>query len=295
MTRLAQLARRFRDDSGNAILEFHYLGILLLVPLVYIMLSVLAVQQGSYGATQAAREAGRVYARTGDADLARFAAQVALDDQDVDAPMRLDIDGDYAPGAEITVVVSTVVPLPGLPDFLDRWRQRRDPGRSRTRGGRRYLSEQSMSTLSRLRSDDSGQLAIMIIGFAVIVMMFVTLIANTSKAFLWRRSLSSWADAAALAATQTAGEDVIFDGGLTGNLPVDEAAAETFVVDYLDRQHLAERYPDLSVDVAVDQSTGVVTVTLSATMPLAFVNDVTDSFGEGVPIEGSASAVAPLR
>ncbi len=119
MTRLARLARRLRDDdSGNAILEFHYLGILVLVPLVYIMLSVLSVQQGSYGVTQAAREAGRVYVRTGDADLARFAAQVALDDQDVDAPMRLDIDGDYVPGAEISVVVRTVVPLPGLPDFL---------------------------------------------------------------------------------------------------------------------------------------------------------------------------------
>lgn len=119
MTWLARIARRLlEDDSGNAILEFHYLGILLLVPLVYIMLSVLAVQQGSYGVTQAAREAGRVYARTGDEDLARFAAQVALDDQDVDAPMRLDIDGDYAPGAEITVVVSTEVALPGLPDFL---------------------------------------------------------------------------------------------------------------------------------------------------------------------------------
>lgn len=151
-----------------------------------------------------------------------------------------------------------------------------------------------MSTARRLRSDESGQLAIMIIGFAVIVMMFVTLIANTSKAFLWRRSLSSWADAAALAATQTASEDVIFDGGLTGNLPVDEAAAEAFVVDYLDRQRLAERYPDLSVDVAVDEAAGMVTVTLAATMPLPFVNDVTESFGPGVRVEGSASAAAPL-
>ena len=151
-----------------------------------------------------------------------------------------------------------------------------------------------MSTLRRLRSGDSGQLTIMIIGFAVIVMLLVTLIANTSKAFLWRRSLSSWADAAALAATQTAGEDAIFAGGLTGNLPVDEGAAEAFVADYLDRQHLTERYPGLAVAVAVDEGAGVVTVTLSATMPLAFVNDVTDALGRGVRVEGSASAAAPL-
>jgi hypothetical protein len=107
-----------RGEAGTAILEFHYLGILLLVPLVYIMLSVLAVQQGSYGVTQAAREAGRVYARTGDEDLARLAAQVALDDQDVSEPMHLDIRGTYSAGAEITVVVTTEVGLPGLPDFL---------------------------------------------------------------------------------------------------------------------------------------------------------------------------------
>ncbi len=148
--------------------------------------------------------------------------------------------------------------------------------------------------ICRVRSDESGQLAIMIIGFAVIVMLLVTLIANTSKAFLWRRSLSSWADAAALAATQTASDDVIFGGGLTGNLPVDEAAAEEFVADYLHRQRVAERYPGLAADVAVDEGAGVVTVTLTATMPLAFVNDVTDGFGQGVRVEGSASAAAPL-
>jgi Putative Flp pilus-assembly TadE/G-like len=151
-----------------------------------------------------------------------------------------------------------------------------------------------VSTICRLRRGDSGQLTIMIIGFAVIVMMLVTLIANTSKAFLWRRSLSSWADAAALAATQTAGERAIFDTGLAGNLAVDEAAAEAFVLDYVDRHRLADRYPDLVLDVDADETAGVVTVTLSATMPLAFVNHVTDGFGQGVRIEGSASAAAPL-
>ncbi len=116
---VTRLVRRLRDDdSGNAILEFHYLGILLLVPLVYIMLAVLAVQQGAYGVTQAAREAGRVYARTGDTELAEFAAQVALDDQHIDAPMRLDINGQHTPGSEVTVTVRAEVPLPGLPDFL---------------------------------------------------------------------------------------------------------------------------------------------------------------------------------
>ena len=62
------------DERGNAILEFHFLGLLLLVPLVYILLAVLDVQRSSYGVTQAAREAARVYSVSGDEDLARVAA-----------------------------------------------------------------------------------------------------------------------------------------------------------------------------------------------------------------------------
>ena len=71
------------DERGSAVLEFHFLGILLLVPLVYVLLAVLDVQRTSYGVTQAAREAARVYAATGDRARAEFAAQVALDDQRV--------------------------------------------------------------------------------------------------------------------------------------------------------------------------------------------------------------------
>src|SRR5690606_21138862 len=53
-------------ERGSAIVEFHFLGILLLVPLVYIMLAVLDVQRTTYAVTQAAREAGRIYVATGD-------------------------------------------------------------------------------------------------------------------------------------------------------------------------------------------------------------------------------------
>ena len=66
------------SERGSAIVEFHFLGILLLVPLVYIMLAVLDVQRTAYAVTQAAREAGRLYVATGDEAAARAAAAVAL-------------------------------------------------------------------------------------------------------------------------------------------------------------------------------------------------------------------------
>ena len=110
-------------ERGSAIVEFHFLGILLLVPLVYIMLAILDVQRTAYGVTQAAREAGRIYVATGDEAAARTAAAVALGDHDVEpAEVELtfhcDADPCYQPGGEVTVTVASSVPLPLVPDVL---------------------------------------------------------------------------------------------------------------------------------------------------------------------------------
>ncbi|HEU4490597.1 MAG TPA: hypothetical protein VFR74_06980 [Jiangellales bacterium] len=110
-------------ERGGAIVEFHLLGILLLVPLVYVLLALLEVQATAFGVTQAAREAGRLFVATGDAGSARAAAGVALEDQGVQAgaasvAFRCSGNPCYSPGSEVTVTVSTVVRLPLLPDVL---------------------------------------------------------------------------------------------------------------------------------------------------------------------------------
>lgn len=112
-----------RSERGSAIVEFHFLGILLLVPLVYVMLAVLDVQRTSYGVTQAAREAGRVYVATGDQTAALRAAEVSLADQGVEsgsAEIRFScsVTPCYQAGAEITVFVGATVELPFVPDVL---------------------------------------------------------------------------------------------------------------------------------------------------------------------------------
>lgn len=110
-------------ERGSAIVEFHFLGLLLLVPLVYILLAVLDVQRASYGVTQAAREAGRIYVATGDEAAARLAARVALTDQGLEAgaadiSIRCSVTPCYQPGAEVTVTVGSTVGLPFVPDVL---------------------------------------------------------------------------------------------------------------------------------------------------------------------------------
>ena len=55
-------------ESGNAIVEFVYLAVLLMVPLVYVLITVFRVQAASYAVSSAAREAGRVYATSSSID-----------------------------------------------------------------------------------------------------------------------------------------------------------------------------------------------------------------------------------
>src|SRR5690606_27853356 len=51
VTWLGERLRRCREDeSGTALIEFTWLGLLLLVPLVYIMLSVFDAQRGAFAA-----------------------------------------------------------------------------------------------------------------------------------------------------------------------------------------------------------------------------------------------------
>jgi hypothetical protein len=141
---------------------------------------------------------------------------------------------------------------------------------------------------------EDGHITLLIIGFAIIVLLLVTVITNASKAFLWRRSISAWADAAALAASQSVGEGRVYEAGLAARLPVSENDAAQAVDDFIATNGLATTFPSLRREVDVDPAAGTIQVTLVATMPLAFVNVVSDDFANGVQVAGTASTVAPL-
>lgn len=114
-----------RDDRGSAVVEFVWLGVLLLVPLVWILLSVFEVQRGAYGTTSAARAAGRAFVLAPDDATGRVraeqAARLALADQGVDAPVRVEIFCTPVPTdchsgtSVVTVRLDTRVDLPLLP------------------------------------------------------------------------------------------------------------------------------------------------------------------------------------
>lgn len=120
-----------RDESGSALVEMTWLSLLLLVPLVYVLLAVFAVQSGSYAVSGAARAAARAYALAPDEASApvraRAALAVALADHDIEAgEARMHVEcrpapsNCLAPGSVITVSVRHQVRLPLAPGALGR-------------------------------------------------------------------------------------------------------------------------------------------------------------------------------
>jgi Flp pilus assembly protein TadG len=118
-----------RDERGSALVELTWLGLLLLIPMLWIVLSVFEVQRGAFGVSGAARAAGRAYALApSDAvgkTRAEHAARLALADQGLgDAPLQVRVTCTPYPAnchsgtSVITVQISSRVDLPLLPDVL---------------------------------------------------------------------------------------------------------------------------------------------------------------------------------
>jgi Flp pilus assembly protein TadG len=115
-----------RSDEGTATIEFTFLSVLLLVPLVYVVLSASEVQRTAYAASEAARDAGRAYVRADTAAdgerEAYAAARLAFSDQGLDLPtdaVRITCSADpcLTPGARVTVAIRTSAVLPGVPSL----------------------------------------------------------------------------------------------------------------------------------------------------------------------------------
>lgn len=120
-----------RTESGSALVELTWLGLLLVIPLVYVVITLVSVQRAAYGATEAVRAAGRAYVLAPDVGTAQrralLAAQVAMRDQgvvldpsDLTIRCRPDPDACLQPGSTVEVSMHLQVPLPLAPDLFDR-------------------------------------------------------------------------------------------------------------------------------------------------------------------------------
>jgi Flp pilus assembly protein TadG len=112
-------------QRGSAVVEFTFLGLLLMVPVVYFIITVGQIQGGSFAVVGAADQAAKVFVTQPDASSGRAAAEqatmVALADYghpagNASVEISCDSDGDcMAPGSAVTVTVRLTVPLPFVP------------------------------------------------------------------------------------------------------------------------------------------------------------------------------------
>lgn len=119
-----RLARAAHGESGSAVVEFVFLGLVLLVPVVYFVITVAALQGASFAAAGAADHAAKTFAQAKDEAAARAAAEssvrVAMSDFGLaEHTARLEVACDRSPclqaGAAVHAVVRVDVPLPFSP------------------------------------------------------------------------------------------------------------------------------------------------------------------------------------
>ena len=117
---------RRRLEHGSALVEITWLGLLLFIPLVYVIVTMVTVQRSAFGATEAARAAGRAFVLAPDVATAGSraydAARLAMQDQGVDLdPSDLVIrcgptpQSCLQPGSTVTVLLDLDVRLPLSP------------------------------------------------------------------------------------------------------------------------------------------------------------------------------------
>jgi len=140
---------------------------------------------------------------------------------------------------------------------------------------------------------ESGQITVLVIGFAVILLGLVAVVVDASEVVLLRRSLSSLADGAALAAAQSVAEEPLYRGEVGEVVPLDPAQAHRAAAGYLQRAGAARHDGFQLQQVRVDPRTQRVSVVLSARADLPLVGSVTAAF-DGTQVVASASARSPI-
>ncbi|RLQ85766.1 hypothetical protein [Mycetocola zhadangensis] len=125
----SRVLRGLRSETGTAALEFITVGLILLVPLVYLVITLAALQAGTLAVEGAARQAVRVFVQAPNQEEAAARASRAIEfglaDYGVNAASAsTSVQCSGAPScpsrnAIVTVTVRVNVPLPLVPDVLD--------------------------------------------------------------------------------------------------------------------------------------------------------------------------------
>ncbi len=117
------------------------------------------------------------------------------------------------------------------------------------------------------RRDEVGQISLLIIGMATILLIGVAVVVDASAAYLQRQGLNTLADGAALYGADR-GARAVHLQGLDDRLPQVRAQVEQGVAEYLRNTRAADQFPGLQARVTVEAGSNTVRVTLRAPLDL---------------------------
>lgn len=120
------LRRRRRDEDGSAIVEFVFLGVLVTIPIFYLVVLLARLHAGAYAVSLATREAGRTFVTASSEasapGRARSAAAIAFEDQGFAGQGSVAVSCAARPcltrDAQVRTTGSLAVQLPFVPDFV---------------------------------------------------------------------------------------------------------------------------------------------------------------------------------
>ena len=139
------------------------------------------------------------------------------------------------------------------------------------------------------RRGERGQMTVLIVGFAAVILMMIVVVTDISKVFLVRRDLDATADGAVLSAANGLAT-VYAQAGASGNAEIDPEEARRLTAEYLDSVGAGNRFDGL--DWSADVTGTTVTVQLSSSVDLPFEPPGWQGSAE---IASDAAAVVPIR
>lgn len=119
---------------------------------------------------------------------------------------------------------------------------------------------------ARRAGSESGQSALLILGFFLVAVLLVGVVVDASAAYLRRQGLNALADGAALAAADGVQGERVYTGGLGDTAQIDAAAARTHAAVYLQQTGAPAQFPGLVHRVHTAGNS--VTIWLSAPLQL---------------------------
>jgi hypothetical protein len=118
------------------------------------------------------------------------------------------------------------------------------------------------------RPGERGQVTLLVVGFALVLVMMVGVVVDASAAYLRRQGLDSLADGAALAAADGIQGEQVYRGGLGERAVIDPVVARRYVDDYLRATGAGRRFPGLSYQVDANAQRVVVRVVAPLDLPI---------------------------